>query len=342
MKYKRKNDPDFWMMARTFLHEYMPVVRNLSDKSVITYKQSIYTYLEFLQEVLQIENRDVCFESFARDNIKKYVIWLQDDKKYSPKTIALKLTGLKSLLKYCADEDIELRSFYGTVCSLKSPKEAKKPIEYLSPQAMKSILSVTDTNTSKHRRNRVLLILMYDSGARVQELADLNVSSLHIVETKPFITLVGKGRKTRNVPLMKKTICHLQEYLKEFHPKMEEKPLFYSFVDGKPHSLSTDSISLILKKASDKARKECNAVPTNVYCHLIRKTRAMDLYQGGIPLPIIAQILGHESISTTSGFYAFATLGMMYDAMAKANKSASSEEMIWKTPEIEKVLYTLE
>lgn len=98
-------------MARTFLHEYMPVVRNLSDKSVITYKQSIYIYLEFLHEVLQIENRDVCFESFERNNIKKYVIWLQDVKKYAPKTIALKLTGLKSLLKYCEMKILNCEAF---------------------------------------------------------------------------------------------------------------------------------------------------------------------------------------------------------------------------------------
>lgn len=342
MKYKKKNDPDFWKIARSFLHEYMPVVRNLSDKSVEAYKQSLNSYLAFLKEELGIDNAGVCFETFNRENIKKYIVWLKERKNYSPKTISLKLTAIKSFLKYSSDEDIELRSFYTSICSIKAPKEIKKPIQYLAPEATKRILAATDTNTAKHRRNRMLLILMYDSGARVQELADLNISSLHLSENKPFITLIGKGRKTRNVPLMEKTILHLKEYLKEFHSSGAEYPLFYSKVDGAPHHLATDSISLILKNASDKARKECDAVPADVHCHLIRKTRAMDLYQNGIPLPIIAQMLGHESISTTTGFYAFATLGMMYDAMMKANGTASSDEKIWKTPEIEKVLYNLD
>jgi len=104
---------------------------------------------------------------------------------------------------------------------------------------------------------------------------------------------------------MSKTVKHLEVYLKEFHTTGYERPLFYSLLDGKPHSLSTYSISLILKTASNIARK----------------TKAMDLYRNSVPLPFIMQFLGHESVSATSGFYAFATLGMMSEAM---NKEAPS------------------
>ena len=83
----------------------------------------------------------------------------------------------------------------------------------------------------------MLLILLYDTGARVQELADLNLSSLHLEAANPFVTLIGKGRKSRNVPLMNKTVKHLQVYLKEFHPAQVETPLFYSMMDGEPHRL---------------------------------------------------------------------------------------------------------
>lgn len=341
MKYKRKKEPDFWQFARRYLHDYMPVTRNLSDKSVETYKQSLKTYLQFLEQEKELANEKVTFAAFSRENITDYVGWLKS-KGYVPKTINLKITAIRSFLKYCSEEDFELRGIYTEVCTIKNQKEEKKPIEYLQPNATSAILSAYDTQTSKHRRNRMLLIMLYDTGARVQELADLNISSLHLEMDTPFVSLIGKGKKSRNVPLLQKTVRHLKEYLKEFHPEDKEAPLFYSLIDGKPHRLSTDTISLVLKKAADKARTTGADIPTNVHCHMFRKTKAMDLYKNGIPLPFIMQLLGHESMSTTSGFYAFATLEMMSDAMNKAAPKVTGEEKLWKRNDIKKILYSLD
>ena len=341
MKYKRKKDSNFWILARSYLHDYMPAVKNLSDKSVVTYKQSLKTYLTFLDCRKSLLNENVTFDAFSRDNVKDYVIWLKEQS-FSPKSINLKLTAIRSFLKYCSEEDFELRGIYTEVCTIKKLKEEKHPIQYLQPNATSVILAAYDTKTSKHRRNRMLLILLYDTGARVQELADLNLSSLHLEAANPFVTLIGKGRKSRNVPLMNKTVKHLQVYLKEFHPVHVEAPLFYSMMDGEPHRLSADSISLVLKTAADIARTTCEEVPDKVHCHLIRKTKAMDLYKNGVPLPFIMQLLGHESMSTTSGFYAFATLEMMSDAMNKAVPQFEETEKLWKKEEIRKVIFSLD
>ena len=341
MKYNRKKDKNFWKLARNYLHDYMPVTRNLSDKSVEAYKQSLKSYLQFLEEYRSLVNEDVTFEAFSRDNVKDFVGWLKEHN-YSPKSINLKLTAIRSFLKYCSEEDFELRGIYTEVCSIKKQKEEKRPIQYLQPTATSAILSAYNTKTAKYRRNRMMLILLYDTGARVQELADLNLSSLHLETANPYVTLIGKGRKIRNVPLMEKTVKHLAIYLKEFHREANENPLLYSLLDGKPHSLSTDSISLVLKTAASNARKTCSDVPGNVHCHLIRKTKAMDLYKNGVPLPFIMQLLGHESMSTTSGFYAFATLEMMSDAMKKATPSLKNEDKLWKKDEIKKALFSLD
>lgn len=216
MKYKRKKESDFWQLARHYLHDYMPVTRNLSDKSIEAYKQSLKTYLLFLEEEKSLVNENVGFEVFTRDNIKDFIAWLKN-KNSAPKTINLKLTAIRSFLKYCSEEDFELRGIYTEVCSIKKVKEEKQPIVYLQPAATSAILSAYDTCSSKHRRNRMMLIMLYDTGARVQELADLNLSSLHLNVPNPFVTLIGKGRKSRNVPLLNKTVLHLKEYLKEFH-----------------------------------------------------------------------------------------------------------------------------
>lgn len=341
MKYRRKKDKGFWSLARAYLHDYMPVVRNLSDKSVDAYKQSIKIYLSFLEEKKNLTEDKVTMDAFSREYVKEYITWLKE-KEYSPKTINLRLTAIRSFLKYCAEEDFELRGIYTDVCSVRKLREEKKAIQYLRPRATSAILSAYDTKTSKHRRNRMMLILLYDSGARVQELADLNVSSLHTDAENPYITLVGKGRKSRNVPLMPKTVKHLNVYMQEFHPDHSESPLFYSKLDGKPHRLSTDSISLVLKNAADVARLQCEEVPDNVHCHLIRKTKAMDLYRNGVPLPFIMQLLGHESMSTTSGFYAFATLEMMSDAINKSAPKVDDDEKLWKNADIRKAIFSLD
>ena len=342
MKNNKKNDPGFWKMARSFLHDYMPKVRNLSDKSVKSYKQSLNAYLGFLQSELCIERSEVTFECFSRKNIKDYIAWMQLENGYSPKTVNLRITAIKSFLKFCAEEDFTLALFHTAVYSIKGIKESKKPILYLTRKAITTLLGIVGTSTAKERRNRMLLILMYDSAARVRELADLTIADLHITGPHPFITLTGKRNKVRNVPLMNKTVEHLKIYLSEFHKFLGNQPLFYSIRDGKPHALSTDSISLILKKNADEARKRCIEIPVEMHCHLIRKTRAMDLYQQGIPLPIVMQILGHESMSTTSSFYAFATVEMMHEAMARANPSAIGELPKWKNKKYMQALYSLD
>lgn len=75
MKYNRNQDSSFWKLARSFLHEYMPIVRNLSDKTVESYKISIKLYLTFINDEKNITNDKITFDIFTRANMKDYIVW---------------------------------------------------------------------------------------------------------------------------------------------------------------------------------------------------------------------------------------------------------------------------
>jgi site-specific recombinase XerD len=233
-------------------------------------------------------------------------------------------------------------SVYLESCTVKGIKVKDKPIEYFENKQMKALLSSPEIRNKTGRRNQMMLILYYDTAARISELLEATCSQIHLDADVPYITIFGKGRKYRNIPLMEKTVLHLKRYFSEFHPETNrELPLFYTTTYGKKHRLSNDTVENMIKKYSEKCQKNGVEMPRRPHCHMVRKTRAMDLYKNGMPLSHIQQLLGHEDMSTTSGFYAFATLDTLAKSMDAANKYTSTEEKRWNDKEILKKIYRL-
>jgi len=335
-----KDDAFFWNSASDYLNNELPNIRRKSSNTVETYRRSLNRYIDFLEKEKMIKRADICYQDFNKGNLKDYLLFMKNSQHLSEKTCNLRMTAIRALLAYASEESIDITAIYVNAKAVKGLTVPRKEIKYFEGNQLKTLLAAPPVDKKIGRRNRTIMILGYDAGLRISELIDLRVSSLHLDAEVPYMTILGKGSKYRNVPLMSKTIEHLNTYLKEFHPIPNMgMPLFYATTHGVRHSLSDDTMQNLLKKYADASRSTIT-MPKEVHFHMLRKTRAMDLYQVGCPLSYIQQLLGHERISTTSGFYAFATLKTLTDAIEKANPSRS-EEKIWKDDSVLKQLYRL-
>lgn len=157
------------------------------------------------------------------------------------------------------------------------------------------LLAQPDPSTRHGLRDLTLLSLLYDSGARVQEITDLKLKDIRL--TNPaMVTLTGKGRKARQVPLMKETCKLLDAYIRNFNLNSEPltSPLFFN---QKGQALSRYGITYILKKYVSQA--ELDSDTRKISPHVLRHTKAMHLLRAGVNMIYIRDFLGHVDISTT-------------------------------------------
>lgn len=333
----------FWETAKSFISHQLPDIRKASPHTIAAYRDGLNKYIDYLESEKKVRREDISFEDFNRENIRSFLDWMLNIRKYAEKTCNLRITSIHSLLEYAGYEhSAELMSVYLESRSVKGVKTKDKPIEYFEKKQMGALLSAPDTSSKTGRRNQMMLVLYYDTAARISELLEATLSQLHLHADVPYMTILGKGRKYRNIPLMEKTVRHLERFLREFHPEKDrQRPLFYATTYAQKHHLSNDTVEAIIKKYSQVCIENGIGMPEKPHCHMIRKTRAMDLYKNGMPLAHIQQLLGHENMSTTSGFYAFATLDTLARSMDAANKNTSSEGKKWDNDEILKKIYKL-
>jgi site-specific recombinase XerD len=185
-------------------------------------------------------------------------------------------------------------------------------VDFLTRAESEAVLGVPDQTIWSGRRDRTLLLVALQTGLRVSELIGLRCQDV-VLETGAHVRCMGKGRKTRCIPLRKEVIIALRLWLRE----RNGQPADAVFTNARGQALSRDGVQYILSQQVNKAREKCPSLKTKrVSPHVLRHSTAMNLLQHGVDRSVIAMWLGHESMETTQ-IYLHANLELKEKALAK-------------------------
>jgi integrase/recombinase XerD len=313
---------DFAKYLSSFLGTYMPGVRNVSTNTIRSYRDTYRLFLMYCKNNLGIPVEKISLAKLTDKVVIGFLDWLQEERRCSPSTRNQRLAALHAFFRYVQLEEPVFLASCQKILAIPFMKHYKPPVRHLTPDALRLILEQPDKNTHKGRRDLTILSVLYDTGARVQELVDLRVRDIRLDEP-PVVSLTGKGRKTRHVPLMCNTAELLSRYLRENglgYDGTLDTPLF---VNHQCEKMTRAGIAYILRKYSEMARKKSLIIPEAVTPHVLRHTKAMHLYQSGVALIYIRDLLGHVDISTTD-IYARADTEMKRKALEKAYPDMTS------------------
>ena len=298
----RVKDAQLFMLIRNFLEVYLPVHRGAGTNTVNTYRTGLNQYLDFVAATQGISRYSVTAPMFSYEMVTEYLRHLTTERKLSSATCNNRLAVIRAFVTYasaCKPEYIDLKNRLGQIKSRKNDNFGK--VDYMSEAAVKALMEAPNTSTPTGVRDQLLMILLYDTGARIQEILDLKLHDFKLDKT-PTVILHGKGNKIRIVPLMLETVKHLKKYLSVWHSNENMSSpcwLFFTVRHGQKCPMCDDTARYRIQKYVTAAKEKCREVPDNPHPHLWRHSRAMHLYQHGMDLERISQWLGHSQLETT-------------------------------------------
>jgi integrase/recombinase XerD len=319
----------FFSMTLEFLETYMPRQLGRSPETIKSYRDSLTVFRRYLYNEKKIPIGKFRFEDCTSKLIQDFIIYIKEFGN-SPGTCNQRLTAIKTYLWFASDRNIALQSTALAISKIPQCKVPKKEKEILSEEALRCIL-LQPRNTKIGMRDRTMMILLYDSAIRLDELLSLTLQNLMLDGNDPYIRISGKGNKERIVAITPKTSNHLQQYIAVFHLNGDRNAyVFNTKIKGKTGKMSKGNVERFLRQYSICARKDCPEIPERVYPHMFRRTRASNLYQHGVELALISRILGHSSIET-SKIYAIPSMEMLRKAIESVETPEQSQEKpLWE------------
>lgn len=315
---------DFAYYLSAFFTKYLSNECGSSTNTVSSYRDTFLLLLGYLRDEKGVRIERLQLKDFHKDLVRDFLDWIETGRHCSVATRNVRLTAIHSFFRYLQFEYPDFLLEWQKILGIPVKKTEQGTFTYMTLEGIELLLQMPDRRTKSGRRDVALLSLMYDTGARVQEIADLTPSMVRL-SAPSTIKLVGKGKKARIVPLMKKQADILSRYMIENKlnsPNANQYPLFSG---RRGEKLTRAGISYILGKYIEMARAlDASLVPPKFSPHCLRHSKAMHLLQSGVNLVYIRDLLGHASVQTTE-IYAKTDSRKKREAIEQAYTDVSPE-----------------
>ena len=308
-----KVPPSFAALVQAYFTEYLTQQRALSPQTIATYRDAFVLFLDFAQRHLGKSPTVLSLADITPDMIIAFLDHLERQRHNSVRSRNARLAALRSFLKFAAHRDISSLQVIERALGVPVKRFERPMFGYLSRDEMLAVIG-TPSATWVSQRDHVLLLLLYNTGARVSEITGVKVGEVVLDDTAACIHLHGKGRKQRSVPLWRSTIKAIRAWLKLNSQFEAASPLL---PNRNWHAMTRSNVTKRLTLAVQAATTTIpELAKRRVSPHTIRHTTAMHLLQAGVDISVIALWLGHES-PTTTHHYVEADLTMKEKALAR-------------------------
>ena len=263
--------------------EYLKYQNNYSDYTVLSYKNDILEFFDYLSR------ESLNYKTIEYSDIRFYLMYLKEEKHDDNSSVSRKLSSLRGLYKYMANEGIVKTNVFSLV---NAPKKSKKLPRYFEYNELEELFKVPDTNTSLGQRDLLLLEMLYATGVRVGELVNIKVKDIDMGRRN--IIILGKGNKERFVTYGEYCEDILKQYLSDGYILLNKTGSDYLFLNNNGGNLTERGVRYILDELIKKT-----SINKKISPHMIRHSFATHLLNEGCDLLTVQKLLGHESIKAT-------------------------------------------
>jgi site-specific recombinase XerD len=317
-------------MKRFFSH-YLPVQKGLSANTIAAYRDAIKLLLCYAADTLRKPLDKFAVEDMTEKVVLGFLDHVQEVRSCAARTRNARLAAIQSLFTFIAREEPELLAQCQRIRAIPLKRTEHRTVDYLEENEMQALLDSVEINSRTAIRDRALLLLLYNTGARVSEIGELKLCDLRLERT-PQVELLGKGRKHRACPLWPETVAALRAYLKQRTPKQPAAE--HLFLNANGVHITRFGIRHITAKNAAAGQHRCPSLKTkNVSPHTIRHTTAMHLLRSGNDVNMVSYWLGHADINTTH-IYLEIDMEMKRKMLEKTDAPVINKKTAWNQPDV--------